>query len=186
MEITKIPALPIIIVVASSHVSAFIANANPAPRPADTSQIEDAEKMTNRTEEEIASLHEKTSPHIMSYLKMLKAGDVFGATRVSYLVEGQTEEALRSALEQVYRMSTMSKWDIVAGWPFFAPDGTSGFVYRIKVSYPESYYFVLTGVATKDNRSWIVGAMAPENLWPEVLRTPSIEDSEKFSIGKVE
>lgn len=145
-----------------------------------------SEIVKNEGEDEaISRLHSQTSGSMVSYLQMLKSGDVFGAAKASLLDEGQSEANLRSLLEQVYRVSTMATWDVISGWPFFTEDGTPGFVYKIKVSYQDSYYFVLSGVIIKDDKLWIVGSMAPESSWPEGFRTPSVPSPEKFALGVV-
>lgn len=134
----------------------------------------------------VERLHEQTSQFLQSYLQMLKSGDVFGAVRASYLEEGESDQTLRTSLEEVYKMSTMTKWSIVSGWPFFTDDGTPGFVYKVRISYPESHYFVLTGVIIKNSRLGIVGSMAPEHLWPAGFRTPSVDSPEDFAVEFLE
>lgn len=132
---------------------------------------------------EIAKIHERTAPFLMSYLKMLKSGDVFGAAKVSYL-DGETSfESLRSSLEDIYRMSTMAKWEVVEGWPFYTEGKSGGFMYKVKISYSETHYFAMTGVVIKDDRLFIVGGLTPIHLWPADLTTPSVESPEDFRIG---
>lgn len=132
---------------------------------------------------EIGEIHERTAPFLMKYLKMLKSGDVFGAAKVSSLDGETSAESLRASLEDIYRMSTMAKWEVVEGWPFYTEGESRGFMYKVKISYSETHYFAMTGVVVKDDRLLIVGGLTPIHLWPSELAVPSVESPEDFRIG---
>lgn len=136
--------------------------------------------------EALSLLHEKAGNLAMEYLRKLKAGDTYGASRISYLGEDQDRVSLQSSLDEVYRMSTLSQWDVVSGWPFNTEDGSPGFIYRVKVKYKDSHYFLMTGVVILGEEMWIVGGLSPENMWPSALRAPSVPNPEVFAMGMIE